>query len=241
MPSPADESVIVFDHRTRMYKPSEVTVDDIDGAAGAGGVYPPPPTEPNARNDEFDGTSTAVWSPTPIPALEAESLSRPGHLRLKASGSANKYVGLLQPVPTTFPFTVETKLVSSTIRAGSHRTGLLFSEGLGQFSTMAMVGLLVNTSAIGTWFAAAWNGSLSGGGHNVITTQYPSIPRDLYLRVRVNSLNSLDIEMSSDAHVWSPIATNWNPGFNMAYMGLALNEEGSNIGTESSFEYFRIS
>lgn len=239
-PSPTDTSVVVYDRSTKRYKPSEVTIEDVVDAGAGAEVYPPVPTSPNEKNDEFDGTSLVSWSNTPNQAAASEITSRPGHLRLRASGTNNNYVGLLQAVPAAFPYTIETKLVSSTIRAGSHRTGILLAEGVGQFSTMAMIGVRVNQNVSGAWFASAWNGSMSGGGQNAQTAEFPTTPRDLYLRVKLNSASSLDISMSGDAHVWSPIATNWNCGFTPTRMGLALNEEGAAIGTESSFEYFRV-
>lgn len=220
--------------------------DDLQGSGGGGGgaAYPPgsadaPPATANAKNDEFDGTSSATWATTPTaPTAWDRGTTRPGHLYVKKSGSnSGEWAGLTQPAPTAYPYSVVTKLTGTTAVTNSNRAGGLIlaasasasasANYIGQVAIQAAAMRVTQTMG-GTW-----------SSNNATTTKVPfGVP--LYLKVTVTSATSVTWYVSADGWAWQPVET-WNPGFTIGTIGLGCSNEASTATVEAYFDYFRVS
>jgi hypothetical protein len=210
---------------------------------GSGTGYPPgsadiPPVSPNAKDDEFDGTSTVTWTSTPTaPNAWDINTTRAHHAYLKASGSGAALVGKYQAVPASYPYTITAK-VTSTGRSNYHRTGGIFVAAAsptgssnavylgGEFSTSMQSGRILQT--LGGTYTSQTIGYL-------INHFAP-----LYMKMKVNSATSIDMWVSVDGYSWMRVETAYNPGFTPGVMGMICNEESAGGGVEAFYDFFRI-
>lgn len=228
--------------------------DDLQGGGGGGGAgssYPPgsadiPPASPNARDDEFDGTSTVTWTTTPVaPTATDRGVTRPGHLRIQQATEVG-YVGRHQPVPTAYPYTITAKVAGTTQRANFNRGGgiILGPAAPTQTSPLVYVGPVFNnsTSSGGLAYGHIAERILTkfDGTFTSQTAPWPAGAGPYYLRVRVNSATSVDTFLSTDGWAWVPWETGFNPGFTPGVMGLAIGAITTG-GHEAFFDFFRVS
>lgn len=224
-------------------------VSPTSSASTTGYGYPAgsadrPPTSANAKDDEFDGTSSVSWSSTPTaPAAWDINTSRPHHAYLKASGTAAAYVGKLQATPGSYPYTVTAKLSSATIRARYQRACLILSPA-SPTGTTSFCGVISmwNPDQAGSagGFSASRQTAQFGGTFGSIAGATFLGAGALYMRLVVNSATSVDFYASTDGWSWVPLQTGLNPGFTPALMGLAVNDESANSGVEAYFDFFRV-
>lgn len=215
--------------------------------ASSGGVYSSSeladvaPSSPSAYNDEFDGTSSVTWSPTvTAPNAVDRNTTFPGAMYLKASGSGGAYVGRTQPVPGSYPYTIQTKLLTTTARGNNHRGGgiLLAPSGYGTGTTIFYFGNVYNNGHTITRVTAQAGGTFSSQSAAPTPLRFP-----LYLRVVVNSATSISTYFSTNGFIWQLVEANFNPGFTPALMGLVGSEEsGATTGQtmECAFDHFRV-
>lgn len=207
----------------------------------------PPPNAPNAKDDEFDGSSSVTWTSTPTApnAFDINS-TEPGFMYLKASGSGAAIVGKYQAVPGSYPYTITTK-VFSTGRASFHKAGGIFL--VGATPTGASTALIVTHAARSGAQAGVQRVLITLGG--TFGSEAPTAPGMLpetqgpahgarYLRVVVNAANNVDTYASADGKAWHLVEAAANPGFTPAFMGLGCNEESAGGGVEAYFDFFRV-
>lgn len=250
---PAGRQTLFLDSADHKWKRvnSAGTVTTIEGGGtGGGSSYPlgspdAPPAVPNAKDDEFDGTSSVSWTSTPTApnAFDIDTTSR-GCMYVKASGSGAAPVGKYQAVPS-FPFTITTK-VFSTGRLSFHKAGgilLIPATPTGASSAVllshtarsaANAGIQRTAITLGGTFASE---STNPGPLAVVKGEAMGAR---YLRMKVNSATSIDCYCSADGRAWLPVETGFNPGFTPAFMGLGCSEENSGGGVEAYFEFFRV-
>lgn len=192
------------------------------------------PTNPNAKDDEFDSATTLLSIATPTAAAAADSNTRPSHLHLKASGTGAAYVGLYQAVPGAYPYTITTKLAGSTARANYQRGGgiILLPAAPTNATNIYYAGRIVTShqrvlaQAGGTFVSQSVAGL--------------AVPDVSYFRVKVNSATSVDFLASTDGWAWYTVEAGFNPGFTPAFMGLAINDETAAVGVDAYFDFFRV-
>lgn len=216
----------VADHNTmhRLYNVLQVTPDT-------------PPAVPNAKDDEFDGTSSVSWTQFGSPNTWNINSTLTGHAYLKASGSGGTLVGVVQAVPS-FPFTATVKLKGTTRRANFHRGGGLcfFPAGaISGVSAPVYYGLVHNTNFE---IDRVKYSDLSTFGSQ--TQQYSGPITPVYLRAIVNSATSVDLAFSQDGVGFVTHVAAYNPTFSIGQIGLANSEESALGGVESWFEWFRV-
>jgi hypothetical protein len=206
----------------------------------------PPPNAPNAKDDEFDGTSAVSWTTTPTApnASDIDTTER-GCLYVKASGSGAVLVGKYQAVPASYPYTITTK-VHSTGRLSFHKSGGIIL--IPSSPTNSSSALLLSHTARSSANAGIQRTILTLGGTFSSESSAPGpLPEVLgpakgprYLRVKVNSATSVDTLASADGKAWFSVESGLNPGFTPAFMGLACNEESGAGGVEAYFDFFRV-
>lgn len=205
--------------------------------------FPPPsaddaPASANAKDDEFDGTTSVTWTATPTAAnvLDVNSTS-PGELYVKASGSSSTYVGRHQPIPGAYPFTIITKVTATTGRANNHRAGgiILGPASPTGSSTLVYLGVAYNSANTVYRVLQTFGGTFSSqAGGAVVAAGAP-----LYLKMVCTSATSIATYWSGSGKLWSLIESGLNPGFTPGVMGLACSEEGGS-GVEFTAAFFRV-
>lgn len=227
----------------------EATVTIPGGSGGgSGSSYPPgsadaPPVSPNAKDDEFDGTSSATWTATPVaPSVTDRNTTRPSHLYIKAAGSGSNLVGRHQPIPAAFPFTVTTKLASSTGRANFHRGGgiILLPAAPTAASPELYIGVVYNTNGVECVRVYYTNGTTFGNQSTFPGNRVGLPARPHYLRVVATSATSISTYMSTDGWAWVPIEVGYTVPFAIGRVGLGLSEETALGGVEAFFDFFRV-
>ena len=198
----------------------------------------PPPVSPSIYDDEFDGTSSVVWSDTPTPASSYDvSISRQSHLSIFTQSMSAMYVGRLQDSPGVYPYTITIKLSGHNGLMNYHRGGGI-AIGPATPTNASRIYYFGATFATGLQpmrTLAAFNGAW------ISNTTLDRSPEFKYYRVTVNSSISISSFCSLDGYSWLPIEANFNPGFIPGVIGVVCNEEGINIGGVScSFDYFRV-
>lgn len=254
-PSAGQQKLFVdsADHKVKRINSSGTVTTVEGGGSGGGSTYPPGsadihPTTPNAKDDEFDGTSTVTWSATPTAANAFDiNTTRADHAYIKASGSGSAYVGKVQPVPGSFPFTITAKVKSSTGRANNHRLGgiVLGPASPTGTSTMIYLGQTWDTTNHGAPGTGVNRMQVQfGGTFGTVAAARPLIGHhsELYLRMTVTSATSISTWTSTDGYAWTPVESAFSPSpaFTPGVMGIVCSEEGSAVGVESYFEWFRV-
>lgn len=216
----------------------------IPGSSGGSGLWATNPAvdtkpgSPNAKDDEFDGTSSVTWTNTPTaPNAWDINTTRAGHAYLKASGSGAALVGKYQAVPS-FPFTITAKLSSTTGRAGFHRGGGIFIAAASPTgsSNAVYVGAQNDSQRVYNRITETLGGSFVSQSAKTYYGHWGPV----YLRLVVTSATSVTPYMSHDGWSWLQIEAAFNPGFTPGVMGLCANEESAGGGVEAQFDFFRI-
>jgi hypothetical protein len=224
-------------------------VTDLAVAGGStAATYQPgsadkPPTTPNVRDDEFDGSSSVTWTTTPTaPATWDVNTIRAHHAYIKAtSAQGSNAVGKVQAVPGAYPFTFTTKAMVNLGTNFSFAGLLLAPAGaLSGTSLMVYFGPQFNS---GSSSLAVRRGSnnLAGTGSfsQTVSTTFLNQIAAWYLRITVNSATSIDLLASGDGYSWTPIQTAFNPGFTPGAMGLCASYN-SGATVDAYFDFFRV-
>lgn len=240
------------DHKLKRIN-SGGTVTTVEGGSGSGTyVYPPgsfdkPPASPNAKDDEYDGTSTVTWTATPTAAnAKDRNSTRADHLYIKAaSGNASHLVGEYQAIPGSFPFTVTSKVVSTTGRQAFHRAGGLYFAPASPTTSSAVVyfGSVYNSSAPAGMeiVRITYTNDSTFGSQSTFVGQRAGLPmREYYLKAVFTSATAASLYYSSDGYAWI-LAEAYTFGFTVANMGVAQAEETANTGVEAFYGFFRVS
>lgn len=213
------------------------------GPAGSNGIAFPidsPPGSPNAKDDEFDGSSSVTWTTTPTaPNAWDINSTRAGFAYLKASGTGGVYVGKYQAVPASYPYTITAK-VTSTARANNHRGGGIILAPASPTGASALYYFGSLYSSVAPRYAARILGTFNGGFTSASGAVLSGSWTPIYIRVIVNSATSVTCQASADGVSWFTSEAAFNPGFTPAFMGLAANEESALGGVESWFDWWRI-
>lgn len=201
------------------------------------------PTSPNAKDDEFDGSSSVTWTSTPTApnAWDINTTAKDcAYLKANSGGSSATYVGKYQSVPST-PFTITAK-VASTCRANYQRGGGIFIAPSSPTSTSSLVylGHIFHTSYQNRALMRVQ--ALFNGSSPTNTTPTVLLPMWgwAYLRLVVTSATNVSSYGSADGRAWFALETGLNPGFTPGVMGVCANEEGAAGPVEAYFEYFRV-
>jgi hypothetical protein len=212
-------------------------------AAAAGGSTPAyllgsadkPPASPSAFDDEFDGTSSVVWSNAPnAPASFDINTTIPGRAYMVASAGGN-FQGKGQAVPGAYPFTITAKV------AGHNSDGTGNAEYVGIFLAPASPTTSSKIYLLGTdnspiradrQIYSAWN---TGAFTSAVGNYFVSHWGPYYVRCRVNSATSVDCWVSLDGWTWIQIESALNPGFTPGVMGLQATN-----GRSVNYEFFRV-
>lgn len=236
------------DHKLKRVN-SAGSVTTIEGAGGGGGTtaYPPgsadiPPTSPNAKDDEFDGTTSVTWTATPTAAAAWNINSdRLHHLHLQALlAQAANTVGRHQPVPGSYPFTFTTKLAGHTARSNFSYAGLVLAPASPISSSLLVYfGPQANTSSSGFSVRRGSNNFAGSGSFSETVSPVGGMFQPVYLRITVNSATSIDLSMSLDGVAWLPVQSAFNPGFTPGVMGLVACYNGGGA-VDAYFDFFRV-
>jgi hypothetical protein len=196
-----------------------------------------PPGSPNAKDDEFDGTSSVTWTDTPTPAT-AVSLNgtAPGGLYIATASLGSAVVGRLQAVPGAYPYTITTRVSWSIVRQDFQATGLVLapSSPTGT-SSCYRLGPKFN----GVARLVATKSTLAGTFASETTFNLGLVGVPLWVRMTVTSASSVTSKVSKDGVVWKTMYTE-DPGITPAWMGLYVADESANNGNESVFDFFRV-
>lgn len=207
------------------------------GGASWGKPYPLdiPPGTPNAKDDEFDGTSSVIWTPTPsaATATNINPLLAPSILEIVQSGSGN-FQGLMQAVPGSYPYTITACLAYTDMLGANDRGGMLFIAPAAPTLTSQAI-VIGRAAQVG--FAGAFQ--LNGTFTNVVNPQVASYNR-LYVRIRVNSATSVDSWFNEDGSGWIPRHVAVNPGFTPGVMGMAASRGSGTMGSRAMWDWFRV-
>lgn len=196
------------------------------------------PASPNAKDDEFDGTSSATWSNTPTaPTAWTVNSTYPGALLLQTSGLGAAVVGKVQSVPGAYPYTITTRLRWTSVRDNYQQAGIVIGPASPTgTSNCHRWGVKSNNAyrAYGTitTFAGTFVSEVAANiGLNVTP---------LWFRITVASASSVTSQWSVDGGIWY---TSWNavnPGYTPGVMGLFVNDESVNSGVDAVFDFFRV-
>lgn len=209
--------------------------------AGAAASWPPgsadkPPSSPNGRDDEGDGSSTATWINTPTPPTTWDvNTTRAHHIYVRSNGLGNNFVGKLQTVPA-FPFTIQAK-ISSTVRSNFNQAGVILAPAAtGSGTAIVHFGRLFSSGHMVRRDKTTFGGTFANASGGLLTGWQGPV----YIKLKVNSATSVDWFYSLDGWAWFNGEFGYNPGFTPTHMGLIVAENGSS-DTESSFDFFRVS
>jgi hypothetical protein len=212
--------------------------------SGGGSAYPlgsadQPPTSPNAKDDEFDGTSSVTWSNTPTPPTSWDiNTTRPGHAYLKPPAGTT-YSGKVQAVPGAYPFTITAKFISTGRAANNRRGGIILAPAVPTGTS--------NIWYVGGNYSSGLGGAITGRLKATYAGTYISDPGvfpfdgwwgPYYVKVKVNSATSIDSWISLDGYAWVPVEAGANPGFTPDTMGIAATSDGAT--PELFCDFFRI-
>lgn len=197
------------------------------------------PASPNAKDDEFDGTSTVTWTTTPTAPTTMNITDRPGALRIVGNGTGAAYVGELQPVPASYPYTITAKVLTSSIRGGNCRGGgIILTNGVVGGSSVCYFGHVLSTF-VSTWavkgtLAGSWGGGGSAWGNGQRT--------NTHFKVVVLDSTTIDCFVSWDGTSWFKVETAFVTGFTTpTHMGLAVTDESNGTGgCDAYFDFFRV-
>lgn len=199
-----------------------------------------PPASANAKDDEFDGSSSASWTNTPT--APTDWLIANNALNIRSNGNGTAFVGKYQSVPS-MPFTVECKMRIANMRStGSSVAGLILlpasPTGSSACCTLHVVAPVTTSTTQRNKWSAVNGGAFVSAATEAALTNTPAFPR--YLRWIVTSATSLASYVSMDGVRWRTTETGFNPSFTPGVVGLFVSENGT-ADFDASFEYFRVS
>lgn len=213
-----------------------------------------PPSSANAKDDEFDGTTSVTWTATPTAPTTWNVAGGHAYIRSNGNGTPFPLVGRYQSIPGAYPFTIETKVSSANLHTTSAFVGLLISTASPTASSASMTlstGVAASAGATGVftqrikWTAFTGSSFSSAATENAYSPtvgstklQPPAVPR--YLRMIGTSASSWACYTSMDGSNWRTLETGVNPGFTPGVMGIIVCENGQ-TDLEATFEYFRVS
>lgn len=219
-------------------------------SGGGGSSWPPgsadkPPTSPNAKDDEFDGSTSVTWTDTPTAAaLWNVDGDRSHHLHLQAaSAQAGNTVGKYQSAPGSYPYTFAAKLAGHDLRANYGFVGLLLAPAAPtSTSLMVYFGPQYNSGSSGLSVRRGSNNFAGTGSFSetVAPAFWTNMILPIYLRMIVSSATSVALQMSADGWAWVPVQTGFNPGFTPGVMGLVANYNSGGNTVDSYFDFFRV-
>lgn len=212
--------------------------DLVQVASGAGNVRIPGlsgspdilPASPSAYDDEFD--TLTGW--TTLGTLDVLNVTDfPSHLHMKRAQAAWNVDGIYKAIPS-MPFTVTCKMNDYFLKDNYEMHGLLLAE--------AGPGKLVHW---GPWYVAGenmgyviWNSRTS---RNTYAYAAKSRLKTAYLRLVVTSSTSVAFQYSEDGLIWVTMYTGINPGFTIAYVGLAMSGNDNADTVEGVWDWIRFS
>jgi hypothetical protein len=195
-----------------------------------------PPASPNAKDDEFDGTSSVTWSNTPTTAgIVSLNTYVPGKLYIGSASTAN-VVGRVQAIPAGYPFTITTRISDAMLNANFHQAGIVVTTASPTGSSNAVViGPQYSGGAVG---GLRWSGTMGGtyasaGG----LSKYLNPP--VWFRATFASATSLTTSASADGVNWVTMESAFNPGFTPGVMGLAVSA-ATVVNMHAVFDFFRV-
>lgn len=224
----------------------------LGAGSGGGSSYPPGsadahPSSPNDKDDEFDGTSSVVWTSTPTaPTLWDINSSRSSHAALRSNGNGNNVVGKYQAVPGAYPYTITAKVAGHTSHGASNRVGIFLGPTT---PTGASPNLLLTTEVAATahyWqrvLQSSFTGSFTSASVGLQLPVNSGSWRDFgptYLRLIVASATSVSSALSRDGWNWVTFESALNPGFTPGVMGVFVGETGT-ADLTAHFDFFRVS
>lgn len=226
--------------------PHDMATDDVWGDtinnafADLAGLRLAPATA-HAKNDEFDGTSSASWSATPTaPAATDVDTTSPNALYIYAN-SGNPLVGRLQTVPSG-AFSIMTRVLdpggynlgASGVGEHARLGGLVLTNGTSGASSTHYCGIKI-TSGIP---AAARIVMTLGGTFSSQTISTP-VGWSPYFRMTWTG-TQIVWSHSINGHIWRTPEAAVTPAFTPTHMGLVMNNEGSLTDASAAFEFFRV-
>lgn len=225
----------------------------VAAGGGGGSAYKlgdadAPPASPNAKDDEFDGTSSVTWANGPYaPTAWDINSTRPGHGVLRANGLTN-LVAKYQAVPGSYPYTLTAKIAGSNASGANQAVALLLAPASPATSSpVVLLGFQIGSTDVfiqrllwsnhSTSFTSGTRGVglpiTSGGG----PLRHPIAP--LYARMVVASATSVKTQLSWDGWNWVTLDSALNPGFTPGVMGVGVSEFGT-ADLTAHFDWFRV-
>jgi hypothetical protein len=211
-----------------------------------GGSADVPPASPNAKDDEFDGTSSVTWTSTPTAPTSFDiNTTRPSHAVMRSSGNGNNIVGKYQAVPGAYPYTITAKLAGQNARGASNRAGIFIAPA----SPTGASAVMMATTEVGATDAywqrvlnSAFTGTFSSSNVGFRLPVTSGSWRDfgpIYFRIKVNSATSVDTSLSRDGWNFVTFESAFNPGFTPGVMGIFVAEVGT-ADLTAHFDFFRV-
>lgn len=197
-----------------------------------------PPASPNAKDDEFDGSSSVTWTDTPTaPATKLiNDADAPGCAILVSTASTPAIQGIHQPVPGSYPYTMTTRVADHNGFQDYALSGLFIAPASPTGSSAVMLWCWNHNSATRI---DRWTGTLAGSFSSESMRQ---TRRDapMFFRMVVNSATSVDLLYSSNGRVWGTHVAAHNPGFTPGVMGIATSSGSNAITNPAMFDFFRV-
>lgn len=183
---------------------------------------------------EFDSTDltglTAIGSPT----VDAAHSVVPGHYVVKAA-AGQKVVGRYRASPT-IPFTAICKVSSALplTPTNYNRLGWLF---VGEATPGALVGVGITTDGGWLYGGTYWsNPTTPTANVGTVATVTPFFP--IYLGIRVNTGDSVDLFISFDGRLWYQRAAAYDPPFTIGSVGFGQAQQSAAL--MAAIDYLRL-
>lgn len=199
------------------------------------------PASPHAKDDEFDGTSTASWSATPTaPTATDVDTTSPNALYVHST-SGNPLAGRLQAVPSG-AFTITTRVLdpggfnlgASGVGEHARLGGLVLTNGTSAASSAHYVGIKI-TSGV----PAAARIVMTLGGTFTSQTLSTPVGWSPYFKMTWTG-TQIVWSHSIGGHIWRTPEAAVTPAFTPTHMGLVMNNEGALTDASAAFEFFRV-
>lgn len=208
--------------------------DTLLKGAGLGGLIPP--SSPNAKDDEFDGTSSVTWSNTPTAATTATIDTTVAGALYVQHLSGTTMGGKVQAVPASYPFTITTRVRFATLQSNFQLAEILVAPA-SPTTTSVSHGLAV-VAISGVFTLQRLTSTLSLGSQTASTgVQVPAPP--LYLRLVFASAASMTSQYSMDGLTWITHESGFTTAITPGVMGLICTGNGAG-GMTAAFDFFRV-
>jgi len=191
-----------------------------------------------ANDDEFDTTDTSDpmtgWTTLGAPTAHDMNSTAKSHYYVKQAATAGtSWTGIYKANPST-PFTVIAKLADASPNANYNGAGLFIGESTpGKMSVLEGVAIADRRARIENFTNPTTYASTTGG-----TPVYINVP--VYLKIIATSSTSVAYYISKGGHVWTLLATAYNPGFTIGSVGLCVKSEHATVGIEATFDWIRF-